>query len=623
MARSSIRDGSKASGRTAVSAMRSVLGLYFSYWKSEESRKASAFALAIAALTSVNAYVDVQAAYRIKDIFDNIFARDLHAAGTQVLIFLFLATASNLMIKSRHWLSHTLHMKWRQWLTRQFTNAWLTNKAFFHINNLTGLIDNPDKRIEDDINGLPGQLIGLTMGGVSAIIYLVLFTISMKDMAGTMVVNVLETDMTVPAQAFWIGFGAAVSCALLGTWMAYKLGNPLILLNETILKKEGYFRTGLFEIRNNASEIACYQGQDVEKRKLNAQLDSLIKTVFKKRNVSFKVDIFESAYADVSQVMSIAVGAIAYTLSPSMTSGGVMAFSQVFDRLRNSMSWFVQVFPALFQTKVITKRLIEFADAIDNAQDPQSFYAELGNSADIAVVEEEHDDIVATALELKDPMNEQPLLRAERLIIQQGQRVLITGPSGCGKSTLLRALCGLSRYGQGDIAIPKHKSILFTPQTPYVLDEASLKENICYPKRPDEYADERVIQVLKLVELESLVPLLNQKHRNGTSWRALSVGEKQRLVFARIHLHQPDIVLLDEATSALDAAIQEAMYQRLVESLTASTVISVAHRKGLDHHHDVHIEVRDRRLIIREIHKVIDLQERREPRARGRMKSLA
>lgn len=603
--------------------MRSVFGLYFSYWKSEESQRAIAFALAIAALTSVNAYVDVQAAYRIKEIFDNIFARDLNAAATQVLIFLALGTASNLMVKSRHWLSHTLHMNWRQWLTGQFTNAWLTNKAFFHINNLSGLIDNPDKRIEDDINGLPGQLIGLTMGGVSAVIYLVLFTISMQDMAGTTVINVLDTDMTVPDGSFWIGFGAAVLCALFGTWIAYKLGNPLILLNATILKQEGYFRSGLFEIRNNASEIACYHGQGVEKNKLNAQLDSLIKTVFKKRNVSFKLDIFESAYADVSQVLSIAVGAIAYTLSPSMTSGGVMAFSQVFDRLRNSMSWFVQVFPALFQTKVITKRLIEFAEAIDNAQDPQRFYAASGNSAEISVVEHEHDYIIATELELKDPMNEQPLLSAPRLKIQQGQRVLITGPSGCGKSTLLRALCGLSRYGQGEIAIPGHRSILFTPQMPYVLNEASLKENICYPDRPDDYADERVIEVLQLVELEHVVPFLNQNDRNGTPWRALSVGEKQRLVFARIHLQQPDIVLLDEASSALDADIQEVMYRRLVESLSEATVISVAHRRGLDHHHDLHIEVRDRRLIIRELHKVIDLQERREPQPRGRMKSLA
>jgi putative ATP-binding cassette transporter len=603
--------------------MRTVLGLYLSYWKSEKSKRAITYALAIAALTSVNAYVDVQAAYRIKDIFDNIFARNLAAAGIQVLIFLSLATASNLMVKSRHWLSHTLHMNWRQWLTQQFTNAWLTNKAFFHLNNLSGLIDNPDKRIEDDINGLPGQLIGLTMGGVSAVIYLVLFTISMKDMAGTTVANVMGTDMTVPGDAFWIGFGAAVACALAGTWMAYKLGSPLILLNETILKKEGYFRTGLFEIRNNASEIACYHGQDVEKRKLDGHLESLIETVFKKRNVSFRVDIFETAYADVSQVLSIAVGAIAYTLAPGMTSGGVMAFSQVFDRLRNSMSWFVQVFPALFQTKVITKRLIEFADAIDNAQNPQRFYAELGNSADILVVEHERDHILATELELKDPMNKQPLLSTERLEIRQGDRVLITGSSGCGKSTLLRALCGLSRYGQGDIAIPGHKKLLFTPQTPYVLSEGTLKDNVCYPNRPEDYDDERVLQVLALAELGSLIPFLHAKDRNGTSWRALSVGEKQRLVFARIHLQQPDIVLLDEATSALDADIQETMYQRLLENLSGATVISVAHRKGLDHHHHLQIEVKDRRLHIRELHKVIELPNRRESRLPDREKWIA
>ncbi|WP_291630983.1 ATP-binding cassette domain-containing protein, partial [Bradyrhizobium sp.] len=67
--------------------------------------------------------------------------------------------------------------------------------------------------------------------------------------------------------------------------------------------------------------------------------------------------------------------------------------------------------------------------------------------------------------------------------------------------------------------------------------------------------------------------------------QTLSGGEKQRLAFARLLLHNPDIVVLDEATSALDEKSQDKMMKMITEALPKATVVSVAHRAELEAFH--------------------------------------
>ena len=65
--------------------------------------------------------------------------------------------------------------------------------------------------------------------------------------------------------------------------------------------------------------------------------------------------------------------------------------------------------------------------------------------------------------------------------------------------------------------------------------------------------------------------------------KLLSVGEQQRLAFARVLVHKPDIVILDEATSALDSGNEAALYARL--RANGTTLISIAHRPAVLRHH--------------------------------------
>ena len=67
--------------------------------------------------------------------------------------------------------------------------------------------------------------------------------------------------------------------------------------------------------------------------------------------------------------------------------------------------------------------------------------------------------------------------------------------------------------------------------------------------------------------------------------RILSVGEQQRLAFARVLFNRPRIVFLDESTSAMDEGLEDAMYRLLRHELPDTVVVSVGHRSTLYRHH--------------------------------------
>ena len=97
---------------------------------------------------------------------------------------------------------------------------------------------------------------------------------------------------------------------------------------------------------------------------------------------------------------------------------------------------------------------------------------------------------------------------------------------------------------------------------------------------------------MKQVGLGHLVDRLDEE----APWdQTLSGGEKQRLAFARILLHRPDIIVLDEATSALDPESQDKLMDLLTKELNATTIVSVGHRPELEAFHSRKITLERRR----------------------------
>ncbi|MGH8596823.1 MAG: ATP-binding cassette domain-containing protein, partial [Gammaproteobacteria bacterium] len=197
----------------------------------------------------------------------------------------------------------------------------------------------------------------------------------------------------------------------------------------------------------------------------------------------------------------------------------------------------------------------------------------------------------ATALALKavtiNLPDGQTLLGHLNATIKPGEHTLLTGPSGIGKSTLFRALAGIWPFGDGAVEVPASARVMFLPQRPY-LPIGPLRNAVAYPASERGYPDAEISEALRDCGLPQLATRLDESDHWG---QRLSIGEQQRLAFARALLYQPDWLFLDEATSALDETMEKRLYTLLRERLPSTTLVSIAHRPSVAAFHSRHLSL--------------------------------
>ena len=162
------------------------------------------------------------------------------------------------------------------------------------------------------------------------------------------------------------------------------------------------------------------------------------------------------------------------------------------------------------------------------------------------------------------------------------------GASGCGKSSLLRAIAGLWSSGSGTIVRPAADQILFLPQRPYMV-LGTLRDQLLYPNTHIETDDQHLKQLLEQVNLADLAERFGGFDAQRDWADVLSLGEQQRLTFARLLLQKPKYAILDEATSALDTENEARLYQQL--QAIGTTFLSVGHRSTLTEYHQLVLEL--------------------------------
>jgi vitamin B12/bleomycin/antimicrobial peptide transport system ATP-binding/permease protein len=554
---------------------RDFWALFKPYWFSEDRLIARLLLFAIIALTLGMVYMNVQINEWQNLFFNTLQDKNKAEFYRQLLRFAILAGIWIVMSVYSLYLTQMLQIRWRRWLTDKYLKDWLANRTYYPMHLKGRQTDNPDQRVAEDLKIFVNQTLGLSIGLLNALVTLVSFVGVLWILSGPLVIPLYGSEIVIPGYMLW----AALLYAAIGNWLANKIGKPLIGLNFNQQRFEADFRYSLVRFRENMEGIALYRGEDDELRGFGARFKNIYSNWWAIMKRQKQLTWFISGYGQLAVIFPFVVAAPRF-FSGAIALGGLMQTASAFGFVRESLSWFINVYTSFAEWKATVDRLIGFHRAIEAVQQAQR------QNPGVELVSGPEGSLKLDRLELGLPTGE-TLVSNAHVDIAAGSRVLIQGPSGSGKSTLFRAIAGIWPFGRGRILHPAHFDGLFLPQRPY-FPLGTLREAVCYPARPEAFSSTEIEEALAAVGLPHLISRLDQ----STDWSTqLSAGEQQRVAFARALLEKPVWLFLDEATSSLDDFSQSELYELLTRRLKHTTIVSIAHRNDLARFHTQRLEL--------------------------------
>lgn len=533
------------------------------YWTSKESFAAwSVFGLLIAlALTAV--YISVELNYWKLAFWDAMQKYDVHQFWPMIVTFTLWASCSVVVNVSSSFLTDVLKNRWRRWMTRNFMDQWLSDKSHY-LWQLSGhATDNPDQRLAEDVRDFVSNSMDFFFGILSQLVTLVSFIVVLWVLSGVVDVP-LGGGRSYPLPGFLVW--GCLLYALLGTLITHLIGKPLITLNFRQQHYEANYRFGLVRLRENGESVALSNGEGAENSSLKGVFERAYLNFYALIRKQLHLDVFSASFDQASVLFPILLMAPRY-FAKLIGMGAIMQGLEAFTNVNGALSWVVDNYSGLAGWSSIVERLDGFeAEVRRTKQMRAGALAIVGSSP-------RDGSVLLKGLSLSVPGRKEPLFPPLDREFKPGTSVLITGPSGCGKSTFMRAVSGVWPFSRGHVLLPEGASVMVIPQKPY-LPVGSLRGCLAYPAEAASVEESRLLDVLALVHLGHLNGDLDVEEHWGL---ILSVGEQQRVAWARVFLHAPQWLFLDEATSALDEATQESIYRALKERLPGTTMLSVAH----------------------------------------------
>ena len=490
-----------------------------------------------------------------------------------LFVFSVLATIHVARALTNFYLQQAFLIRWRTWLTNSLIERWLGKQAYYRSQFVAESADNPDQRIQQDVESFVNSSLSLSMGLLDAVVSLFAFTIILWNLSGALALLGIEIPR---AMVFMV-----YAYVIIATVFAIKIGRPLIALNFLNEKLNANFRYALVRLREYGESIAFFRGETVERDNLLTRFAGVIANMWAIVFRSIKFQGFNLAISQAAVVFPFIVQA-PRLLSKQITLGDVMQTSQAFGQVQDALSFFRTSYDNFAGYRAVINRLFGFLDSMDSAEKLAS--------AHIAPVTQR---FAVDALTVRKP-DRSLLIENLTLALPASAALLVRGRSGIGKTTLLRAIAGLWPYAEGTVSRPIEGQSLFLPQKPY-LPLGTLRQALYYPAatQPDGSAEQasetaEAIDVLRRCQLGHLASRIDDEADWGHS---LSLGEQQRLAIGRALVNRPQVLFLDEASSAMDEGLEHAMYQLLRDSLPNSVLISVGHRSTLLEFHTQELEV--------------------------------
>lgn len=484
--------------------------------------------------------------------------------------FIVLVSALILVVVFADYLKQRLIMRWRIGMTEHILARWLSQKGQHYALKINSLVpDNLDQRIAEDVRLLIESSLRLLITFLHSLLTLISFATILWQLSGSISFSLAQHSFTLPGYMFWV----CILYTLIGIGLTHWIGYPLRQLNMDRQRCEADYRSGLIARRDASDAIAGQRGEQQERgtllQRFRAVADNWYQLIRYEKNLSF----FTVGYQQLSALAPIFF-ALPKFLAGEFLLGGLMQIRQSFAQVAGALGWFIFSYREIAAWQATVTRLYHFVVLLD---------AEPASPVDSA---SDSDLPLCATLDLHTA-DGALLLRKIALTATAGSLTLIQGRSGIGKSTLLRTLSGHWPYYQGRIR--RSESVSWLPQRLYLPYER-LDDLLAYPAQHSDFSEPQFHQVLAQVGLSSL----NYQLALSTDWQQrLSGGEQQRLMFARLLLNKPRLILLDETTSALDAASASQLLHVLRQQLPDSAVLLVSHQTFLADIADYHYYLDD------------------------------
>lgn len=535
---------------------RALAGPYFNPRRSW--RPALTLAL-ILFLALAGVRLQVLLSYWSNGFYTALQASDATAFWMLIAVFGVLATVFVLYQLVAFYIAQAFDIRWRVWLTDRLSADWLDGQAYYKGQFLEAPIDNPDQRIQVDISSFATSSRTLSIGAASAAVSLVAFSGVLWGLSAPLPL----LGVVVPRAMVF----AVYLYVIVATLIAFRLGRPLIRLNFLNEQLGANFRYALIRVREYAENVAFYRGEPVERATLARRFALVIANAWAIVFRTLKFSGFNYVVTQLATIFPYIIQAPRF-FAGAIKLGDVMQTGQAFGQVQDALSFFRLAYDEFAAYRATLQRLSGFITANDEARRLPTVAAA-----------ESPDALRIDGLQVRQP-DGTPLLDGLALQLTAGQTLLIQGASGSGKTTLLRTLAGLWPHAAGRVERPLGAQALFLSQRPY-LPLGSLRTAVAYPS--EHGADDDTLRhALRQVQLGHLADRLAV----DADWsRILSLGEQQRLAFARILLNRPRIAFLDEATSAMDEGLEHALYELLRRELPQCLLVSVGHRSTLNRFH--------------------------------------
>ncbi|MEO6475999.1 ABC transporter ATP-binding protein/permease [Luteolibacter sp.] len=529
------------------------------FFASERRRKARGFLISLLLLALATVAVQVLMSYAGAAFMTALTKKDPVAFWHTLLKYVGTIVLAIPIGVYYRWVEERLALLWREWMAQHLIKRYFNNRAYFRLRGSES-VDNPDQRISEDVRNFTTSSLSFLLIGLNSLMTLIGFIGVLWLISGKLV-------------------AIMVVYAIAGTAISIMIGRKLVRLHYHQYEKEADFRYALVRVRDNAESIAFYRGEKREHldlfNRLTAAVANMRLIIIRNRNLGF----FTNSYNYLALVLPVAVVAPMF-MRGEIEFGAVTQAAGAFGTVLTALSLIITQFGGLSAYLAGVQRLGSLWDQLDehDAEEERIAYEKTNKP-------EENSRIVRLeGLTICTPVVMRTLVEKLSFELHSNQSLIIMGASGTGKSSVLRTIAGLWPGACGLLERPAADQLMFLPQRPYMV-EGCLHDQLLYPYPDRGATDEEILAVVEKVNLSDILERVEGDLGRVVDWNnMLSLGEQQRVAFARLFLRKPKFAFLDEATSALDEENQEQLYRMIRES--GIGFISVGHRETLIPFHD-------------------------------------